>query len=52
MKPTKYLIPLLMLDALAVFVMQVARWPGAWVFVAFYWLVLTIKNYIDWKRTR
>ena len=50
MKLTKTLILALMLIAAAVFVMQVARWRGAWVFVALYWAVLTVKNYVDWRR--
>ena len=37
----------LFVDALAVFGMQLHRWRGAWVFVALYWLILTIKNYLD-----
>lgn len=46
---TKALILALMLIALGVFIMQLLRWRGAWVFVALYWLVLTVKNYVDWR---
>ena len=45
----KLLIIGLFVDALAVFVMQVCRWRGAWVFIALYWFILTIKNYLDWR---
>ena len=50
MKLTKLLILALMLIALAVFIMQVVRWHGTMLFVALYWAVLTVKNYVDWKR--
>lgn len=52
MKLTKLLILALMLIALAVFVMQAARWRGAWIFVSLYWCVLTVKNYIDWRNRK
>lgn len=52
MKLTKVLILLLMLIAAAVFVMQVARWRGVQIFIAAYWGTLTIKNYVDWRRSR
>ena len=52
MRLTKSLILALMLIAGAVFVMQVCRWRGAWVFVSLYWLTLTIKNYLDWRRQK
>ena len=50
MKLTKFPILALMLIALAVFIMQAVRWHGAWLFVSLYWLTLTAKNYIDWRR--
>ena len=50
MRLTKALILALMLIAAAVFIMQLLRWRGAWVFVALYWAVLTVKNYCDWRR--
>ena len=46
----KMLIFLLLLDAAAVFVMQLCRWKGVWLFVALYWALLTIKNLRDWRR--
>lgn len=49
MKLTKVLILALMLIALAVFVMQLFRWKGAWIFISLYWGVLTVKNLLDWK---
>lgn len=52
MKTTKLLILSLLLIALAVFVMQVFRWKGAWIFVSLYWLTLTVKNYFDWRRAK
>lgn len=50
MKLTKTLILLLMLIAATVFVMQVCRWRGAWVGVSCYWAVLTVKNFVDWRK--
>lgn len=50
MKLTKTLILALMLIAAAVFAMQCFRWQGAWVFVSLYWAVLTVKNYVDWRK--
>lgn len=52
MKITKLLILSLLLIALAVFVMQVFRWKGAHIFIALYWGTLTIKNYLDWRKTK
>lgn len=49
---TKGLIFALMVIAGAVFVAQVMRWPGAFVGVSIYWGVLTIKNFIDWRRSQ
>ncbi len=50
MKLTKLLILALMINAAVVFVMQICRTPVAWVGVSLYWLILTIKNFVDWKR--
>ena len=50
MKLTKLLILALMLIAFSVYIMQVFRWKWAFLFVALYWLVLTVKNYCDWRR--
>ena len=50
MNQTKSLILALFLIAAAVFVMQLCRWKGAWIFVSLYWFTLTVKNYIDWKK--
>lgn len=49
---SKGLICTLMVIAAVVFVMQVLRWPWAFVGVATYWGVLTVKNFIDWRRNR
>ena len=51
-KLTKSLILALLIIAAAVFVMQVCRWKGAWIFVSLYWLTLTIKNYVDWRNSK
>ena len=48
----KILILALMLIALAVFVMQMCRWRGAWIFVSLYWLTLTVKNHLDWRNRK
>lgn len=50
MRLTKTLILLLMLIAAAVYVMQVYRWRGAWAGVSLYWAVLTVKNFLDWRK--
>lgn len=50
MKLTELLILALMLNALAVFVMQMIRWPYAWAFIALYWWILTVKNFVDWRK--
>ena len=52
MRLTKVLILSLMLIALAVFVLQLCRVKAAWIGVSLYWLVLTVKNYVDWRKTR
>ena len=49
MRLRKTLILALMCIALGVFLMQVARLRFAWIGVSLYWLVLTIKNYVDWR---
>ena len=48
----KILILALLLIAAAVFVMQVCRWKGAWIFVSLYWLTLTVKNFLDWRNRK
>ena len=50
MKTTKILILTLLVNAALVFALQVTRSPIAWIFVSLYWLVLTVKNYVDWRR--
>ena len=50
MKLTKSLIFALMVIALVVFILQVLRVKFAWVGVSLYWLVLTVKNYVDWRK--
>ena len=52
MSVSKSLICALMVIAGAVFVAQVMRWPWAFVGVSIYWGVLTVKNFIDWRRTK
>lgn len=52
MKLTKVLILALMVDAAAVAVMQIARWTaGVWWLICLYWILLTAKNYVDWRRS-
>ncbi len=51
MKTTKILILALLIDAAAVSVMQFVRWRGAWLFVTLYWVILTVKNYVDWRKS-
>ncbi len=50
MKITKILILTLMFIALAVFVIKMVGGDG-WLLIAGYWLVLTIKNFFDWRNT-
>ena len=46
MKAKNILIVLLMFIALLVFFMQVNR-INAWLIICLYWLVLTVKNLVD-----
>lgn len=48
MKLTKLLIIALMFIALAVLIIKMFGGDG-WLLIAGYWLVLTIKNYFDWR---
>lgn len=45
------LILMLMFDAAIVFVGQVLHW-NVWVLVCAYWLILTIKNAVDYINKR
>lgn len=38
----------LMAIAAIVFIGQAARW-NMWLWICLYWLVLTVKNYADWR---
>ena len=48
---SKNLILVLMVIALSVFIGQLLL-LNCWLNICLYWLILTIKNYIDWKGTR
>ena len=48
---SKNLILVLMVIALSVFIGQLLH-LNCWLNICLYWLVLTIKNYIDWKGTK
>lgn len=47
-KVKQMLILLLLIDAAAVFVMQVMK-VNPWPFVCLYWAILTAKNALDWR---
>ena len=47
-KVKQMLILLLLIDAAAVFVMQVMK-LNPWPFVCLYWAILTVKNALDWR---
>lgn len=51
-KTIKLLILVLALVAGVTFVLQVLHNPIAWVFVSLYWLILTVKNYLDWVNNK
>lgn len=48
---TKLLILALMFIALAVFTIKVFGGDG-WLIIAAYWLVLTVKNFVDWRSAK
>lgn len=50
-KLTKALILVLLLDAGLVFILQLQKSTWAWVFIATYWGVLTVKNFADWLQS-
>lgn len=41
-------ITLLLLDALAVFILILCG-ENHWLLVAGYWMILTVKNFCDWR---
>lgn len=48
---SKNLILVLLVIALSVFIGQLLH-LNCWLNICLYWLVLTIKNYFDWKGTK
>ena len=41
---------LLMVDAAAVLVGQLTRWDYTFGLIVAYWAILTVKNFVDWRR--